>query len=154
MRFIVFVACALCLLAGCQSNVKTAANFCTEKSWYERGVEVGSQGGAAKLLDKYLERCKDAKTKENLREYQKGFIVGMKQYCTYNNGFALGASGDPLNTLCPAEFKEDFVAGYKMGKVKKREDQIFLDKAADDMWRKENHPKPAGPNTESSGGPQ
>lgn len=132
MNRIASVLCLFCLLHCFSSSTFAASDFCTEKTWFDRGVEVGSQGGSAKVLDKYMKKCKDAKTRENLRDYQRGFIVGMKQYCTFENGRKLGMLDKPINKLCPNEFSEEFVAGYKAGKSEKREIRKFMDDVSDD----------------------
>lgn len=141
MKRLLPISFFLTLILGFATNAYAAPNFCTEKSWYDRGLEVGARGGSARLLNKYMDKCKDAKTRENLRDYQRGFITGMKQYCTFENGRELAKMNKPMNELCPNEFSEDFIAGYKAGRIEKREMQKFLDDAGDDrMLPTENNP--------------
>jgi hypothetical protein len=51
----------------------------------------------------------------HLEVYLRGHKKGLKQYCNYNNGYALGERGSSYNQACSQTEFDDFYQGYQRG---------------------------------------
>ena len=54
-------------------------------------------------------------TEDDKKAYLKGREVGIPRYCTRQNGFSEGKSGDYYRNVCPPDLDPAFLRGYKLG---------------------------------------
>jgi len=105
-------------LVGCASTTEEdasqAENFCTDSNWTEVGKKVALSGKSVRTYLKYQERCPDL-TGANKESYLDGFTVGVKEYCTFENGYEAGDTGKENINVCPLELRAGYDKGYRKG---------------------------------------
>lgn len=106
-----FLLLSSLLFFGCS----TITSKDCQKDMYQFGHKHGSLG----LTKNYLEDIRDTCLKRNptldLSQYQKGFEIGWKEFCTPMRGFEMGRRSDPYIQFCPADKEEIFHQRYLMG---------------------------------------
>jgi hypothetical protein len=116
-------------LAGCTGNVKDFA--CTGQNWAEFGYKMGAEGRSVHEFDAHKSSCGANLEKGAVKAYLDGYTRGIVEFCTFDNGYALGNKKMPMNEHCPLEVKASFAKGYAAGKVDIEEKIHHLDKAID-----------------------
>lgn len=104
-----------------------ASNSCIGKNWVEQGMKDGKSGlpirkAIKTALDKHKKNCPEELRKSVAEDYQEGYIAGIKQFCTYENGVESGKKGRKDKTKCPADMRAGFMRGYEHGKKLVRQD--------------------------------
>ncbi|MDX2496117.1 MAG: DUF2799 domain-containing protein [Desulfuromusa sp.] len=89
---------------------------CLNADWQIIGIEDGSRGRGLAYIGKHREACAEYNVGPSLEQYQRGRSQGLKQYCTYSNGFGLGQRGNNFNDVCPPELIDDYQIGYQRGR--------------------------------------
>jgi len=84
-------------LSGCATLSKEE---CLVADWREVGFSDASQGYTQARVAEHRSACAEAKVTVNLDEYNSGFAQGLKNYCTVNTGFDLGAKGAGYPSQC------------------------------------------------------
>lgn len=108
-------------LFGCSTT--DSHHECQNMDWYELGRRAGTKGQPNKE-DEDLVRCQKSQTEAHQKIYLNGYNSGLSEYCTLENGFALGKSGQPSQASCPTPLNEAFNIGYERGqKVRELEIQ-------------------------------
>lgn len=119
---------AVLLLAGCATMDK---NECVNANWYAIGLEDGAQGRGVDRLGAHRRACAEHKVSPDGERYAAGHSEGLKSFCTYERGYALGRNGTSTSATCPPGLREDFLAGYGRGKqfydLNRRLDQVNAD---------------------------
>ena len=105
-------------LVGCQStsveDASQAENFCTDSNWSEVGHKVAASGKSVRTFLKYQERCQQLP--ETAKEaYLDGYTAGIKEYCTFENGYKAGDTGKENPNACPLELRAQYDEGFKRG---------------------------------------
>ena len=100
-------------LLGCQSNPKRT--LCETADWYELGRRAGAAGQASQV-EKERNRCDGHFEASQESIYTNGHNNGLAEYCTSDNGYALGKAGSAVNKVCPRPIDEGFLNGYARGK--------------------------------------
>ena len=111
--FITLNLIALCFLSACATMNRSE---CLNADWQIIGMEDGSRGQRLAYIGKHREACAEYNVAPDLEKYQQGRLQGLKQYCTYNNGFGLGQRGSNFNDVCPPGLIDDYQIGYQRGK--------------------------------------
>jgi uncharacterized protein DUF2799 len=116
---------AALLLAGCASMDK---GECVNANWYAIGLEDGAQGRGLERLGAHRRACAEHKVSPDGERYAAGHSEGLKSFCTYERGYALGRGGKAAGATCPPGLREDFLAGYGRGRelheLQRRLDQV------------------------------
>jgi len=119
---------AILLLAGCASMDKSE---CVNANWYAIGLEDGAQGRSVDRLGAHRRACAEHNVSPDGERYAAGHSEGLKSFCTYERGYALGRGGKTYAATCPPGLREDFLAGYQRGRVlhdlNRRLDQVNAD---------------------------
>ena len=119
---------AVLLLAGCASMDK---NECVSANWYAIGLEDGAQGRGVDRLGAHRRACAEHNVSPDGERYAAGHREGLKSFCTYERGYALGRSGKATAATCPPELRSGFLAGYGRGRelfdLQRRLDQVNAD---------------------------
>ena len=104
---------AMLLLAGCASLDRSE---CLSANWYAIGVEDGARGQSVERLGAHRRACAEHNVAPDAERYLAGHREGLKSFCTYERGYALGRAGKSASGTCPAELRDDFLAGYRQGR--------------------------------------
>ena len=98
------------ILAGCASMTEEE---CLTADWYERGVMDGRHGQPHDYLARHYEACAKVGVVPEDGLYHKGRAIGIRQYCTPENGERLGRQGSSYRNACPAELEGPFLERYR-----------------------------------------
>ena len=110
-----FAAIAACLaVAGCASRTLSESQ-CKANDWYTVGYADGSRGFDQSRLLQHDEACGEHGVVPDRAQYAAGWRDGIDHYCTPENGFDLGQSGDTYQRICPANLEEPFHTAYANG---------------------------------------
>ncbi len=109
------VSLVILFFSAC-SHGPTVATTCQELDWYELGRQDGAKGPKARRNERTVTaHCADSDTSLNEALYHNGFDAGVAHYCTPQNGFELGRSGQPAADICPPLTRAEFLAQHKRG---------------------------------------
>jgi hypothetical protein len=108
----IFLVSILLIIAGCASISK---EDCLLTDWYEIGRLDGRQGKPRTAFQGRAKSCLEHGINADRRAYYKGHDLGLKYYCTEQNGFQLGQQGRPYNAVCPLQLETAFRTGYDKG---------------------------------------
>jgi len=119
---------AVLLLAGCASMDKSE---CVNADWYAIGLEDGAQGRGVERLGTHRRACAEHNVSPDGERYAAGHREGLKSFCTYERGYALGRGGKSTSATCPPGLRDAFLAGYGHGRerhdLNRRLEQVNAD---------------------------
>ncbi len=101
----------LLALAGCASLDR---DECVNADWYAIGLEDGARGRAVERLGDHRRACAKHNVAPNSERYLAGRNDGLKNFCTYERGYAEGSAGRAYGAGCPQA--SNFLAGYQRGR--------------------------------------
>jgi hypothetical protein len=100
-------------LIGCSTLSK---NECLQANWYELGWRDGNLGKPRSLFQGHADACVKHNVRAEKAEYFRGRDDGLKNFCTYDNGFSQGRYGKSYNYVCPPDLEAPFLAGFSSGR--------------------------------------
>jgi hypothetical protein len=100
-------------LIGCSTLSK---NECLQANWYELGWKDGNLGKPRSLFQEHADACVKHNVRAEKTEYFRGRDDGLKNFCTYDNGFSKGRYGKSYNYVCPPDLEASFLAGFSKGR--------------------------------------
>lgn len=103
---------SMLLLSGCAT---LSESECRSADWYAIGFEDGAQGRPVSYLSEHRKACADYQVTPAFEPYRQGHEQGVAQYCTADNGFALGRRGGRYQNVCPPAQAAVFVPAYQRG---------------------------------------
>ena len=103
---------SLILLSGCATMNQ---DECSLADWRAVGYEQGSKGANANSFERYRKDCAKYQIKADFDRFVEGHREGLKSYCTFDGGKALGERGKPYNTVCSRQTFPDFEEGHRAG---------------------------------------
>jgi hypothetical protein len=109
------IASSLALLAlapGCASLDK---DECRTADWRAIGLEDGVQGRALDRLGDHRKACAKHGVTPDTDRYIAGRTEGLATYCTPDNGYRVGRTGETYRGVCPELSIPGFVAAYNRG---------------------------------------
>ena len=113
-KFKIILGVLLALMAGgCATLDKSE---CREADWKIIGLEDGARGHPLSYIGNHRKACAEYGIKPDLALYERGHAIGLKQFCTADNGFSLGRAGRAYNNVCPPALSGQFLAGYETGR--------------------------------------
>lgn len=101
------------LSASCTTMNQTE---CSLSNWSEIGVSDGERGLRSTHYSKYEEACASFGITVNSSAYITGWKTGIRRYCTSDNGFRVGNSGNLYPNSCPIEHKRSFLSAFELGR--------------------------------------
>ncbi len=105
-------------LSACQSpqgeDLQVTTNDCLNNNWNQIGAEIAVSGKSVRNFLKYKERCPNI-TPDDKAAYLEGYSLGIKEYCTFANGFKMGYEGGENVVVCPLELRTAYQKGLKKG---------------------------------------
>jgi len=108
--FILILAAAV---SGCQSKPVVAG--CEQRDWFELGRTDGAQGTSENKLKKYAMECPKQFRSEWETMYTNGRNAGLNEYCSPENAYELGRSGQTYLYVCPSTMEPQFLGDYRRG---------------------------------------
>lgn len=116
-------------LSACNSTSKSVdLDKCNQTNWNEVGYETAMSGKSVRYFNKFEEQCGIKLAKNAKSQYIEGFTLGIKEYCTYDNGFEIASKSLPNKKTCPFELRADFDKGYKVAAAALKEQKEILQK--------------------------
>ncbi len=106
---------ATLLLSGCSGNVKEVS--CASKDWRQAGYETAHEGKSVRTFDTLKSACETPPGEAQKRQFIDGFTHGIIEYCSYENGYKVGAANEPMRDVCPTEVRENYAKGYRSGQL-------------------------------------
>lgn len=103
----------LLVLSGCASMDESQ---CLNADWYAVGVEDGAAGRPLARLGDHRRACAKHGVAPQAERYMAGRNEGLKSFCTYDHGYALGRAGHGHADVCPEPLAANFSAGYRDGR--------------------------------------
>ena len=103
----------LFVLSSCASLNKEK---CVETDWTKKGQQDGQYGQGPDLFASYEKTCQGFGVNISETHYQAGYKKGLKSYCTYKAGYALGNTGEEPLAHCEdvsPTFKKGFDEGFR-----------------------------------------
>ena len=89
---------------------------CVNANWKIVGMEDGAKGRALAYLSNHRKACAEYNVTPDYEDYRIGHAEGLRQYCTYSNGFYLGERGRSMNDFCPDDLAGQYKLGYENGR--------------------------------------
>jgi len=116
-------------LTACSSTTQSVnLDNCSQSNWSEFGYETAISGKSVRHFNKFEEQCGENLAKNAKSQYLDGFTIGIKEYCTYDNGFKLASKSLPNKNTCPFELRAEFDKGYKVAALVQKELQKSVKK--------------------------
>ena len=129
MKNVFAVSLSLLILVGCQSN-DTYVNCDVNTDWQQLGVKTAQSGQDVRTFDQYKNACGSALPEDAQTLYLDGYTAGIKEYCSYENGFERGQKGLQDPKVCPLEIRAEFDKGFRIGSLDRREKKENTELAA------------------------
>ncbi len=93
-----------------------SADKCQSTDWFSVGRDTGAKGKSTEKITKTHASCQKKGVDISLDQYQKGWQMGISQYCSHDNAFNLGFKKKRPSKNCPIDLKQDFDQFYAWGK--------------------------------------
>jgi hypothetical protein len=136
MKNLIVTCFVAALLTACQStsdNATDITTLCNNDNWTEFGHKTALAGKSVRTFNTYKDKCADKLPQTAKETYLTGFRAGLKEFCTYENGYKTAEVGKENTKLCPLELRAEFDLGYTKGykdlKDKKSEAKRLADQA-------------------------
>ena len=104
----------LTMLSGCGGNVKNV--HCKGLNWSQQGYEAAQSGKSVREFDQFRNQCGERLEAGAMNAYVDGYGTGIREYCTYDNGYAQGFTKKTMSDFCPTELRQVYEKGYRAGK--------------------------------------
>ena len=121
------------------------AEFCANTYWEQHGESDGKKGLSYKLVAVYKERCGEQFSKDEIKQYKKGYIAGIKEFCNYDNGYKLGYRNESNPKSCPFELANNFNKGFREGRSKYFVEKSIRENAIREVETEESYITSPGP---------
>lgn len=115
IRILAILITAGCFsLTGCET---ISEDDCKIGAWSEYGYDDGLNGRPSDRISDYAKRCQEFGVKPDMEVYLDGYNLGIKKYCTYEQGYERGENGESYNQACSGPLAVDFAPGYDEGRA-------------------------------------
>ncbi|MCB0367237.1 MAG: DUF2799 domain-containing protein [Bdellovibrionaceae bacterium] len=114
--YIFYILTAGMVLSSCVTNPPLDRQGCENADWYELGRRDGAQGLPVNVYESRRQDCglKSEIARENL--YLNGRNAGLVDFCTSDNGFEMGRTGQIYYYVCPVDEEVEFLSRYRVGR--------------------------------------
>lgn len=103
---------AIASLSGCAT---LSEGECRVADWYDVGQRDGVEGRSEDYILQHAKACGKYGQAPNRERWMDGRFVGLAQYCTVRNGFAVGNAGNGYGGVCRVRDEDAFLHGYGAG---------------------------------------
>jgi len=108
-------ACAAILIAA-TSCATLDEEQCQTVDWRALGQQDGMNGRPMSYIDQHRDACAKHKLPVQEAPWHEGWAVGIRLYCTPQNGLQVGQAGSHYAGSCPADLRAGFESAYLVGK--------------------------------------
>ncbi len=91
-------------------------NQCRTVDWRQLGRDDGQVGRNSSYVDEHRRSCERHRLPIDASSWRDGWEVGIRQYCTPQNGLNEGIAGRSYANSCPADLRAGFEEPYRIGK--------------------------------------
>lgn len=103
-------------LSGCTSTPQRKETRCAGIDWWEMGRTDGVAGVEfQKGLAEHAAQCSGTTHPVDLTLYENGRDAGLVDYCSPQQGLAVGHSGSRYEHVCPSYLETSFLEQYRVG---------------------------------------
>lgn len=110
------VAPALLAAACTTAPPAERAAACQATDWNNYGYNDGLLGVPAADRAKHFADCAELGHPADVAAYNAARANGLSEYCTVENGYAIGYSGRSYRGVCPPHLAQNFSQGYDRGR--------------------------------------
>lgn len=110
-----FIVASLFLFLSHQA-LALSADKCQSTDWFAVGRDSGVKGQPSDQIMKTHRDCQKKGVDISLEQYQKGWQMGISEYCSPDSAFNLGFKKKSPSKFCPIDMKSDFDQFYAWGK--------------------------------------
>lgn len=103
----------LLVLSGCAT---LSREECVAGNWHQIGVQDGQNGRYVSRINDHRSACRDTPAIIDEAAYRAGRQIGLRSYCTPQNGFRIGSSGNNAANVCPASTATNFLQAHQFGR--------------------------------------
>lgn len=89
---------------------------CETSNWRDLGQRNGQDGRASSYIIEHEKACSRFGVPVDSASWRAGWEIGIRQYCTPQNGLAQGKEGKSYSQSCPAAVAPGFLRTYAIGK--------------------------------------
>ena len=89
---------------------------CEARDWYQVGFQDGEQGYRAERLSDHQKACREYGIDIVSGSYHRGRKEGLTLFCTPENAYEYGRSGQHYQGVCPPRHQKAFLKAYRAGK--------------------------------------
>ena len=115
----------LFILSSCTILTKEE---CESIDWVQKGSKDALEGRTKDEFQDYQMACSENGVKISKRSYYKGFIQGLRKFCTYKSGYQFGLQDRYYRSTCPPKAGKKFLRGYNQGikeaELQEREEEL------------------------------
>ena len=113
----VWVVSALAASAMALSTCATLnEDECKAADWYQLGQSDGGAGQPSNYVELHREACAKHGIPANDTLWFQGWQLGIRVYCTPQNGLQVGRDGQSYKSSCPVDLAPEFLNAYQVGK--------------------------------------
>lgn len=144
MKLYIFLGLLILTLTGCSTTenedkeLTAQQNFCENNDWTEIGYKQAISGKSVRSFEIYKKKCGDNLIASSKSTFLDGYTHGIKEYCTFDNGYELATKTLSMTNICPHELREDFTKGYETAKRLDKEKRARLQKTKEQWDNKKN----------------
>lgn len=109
------------LLAIFSSCAIMSESECENGDWSQYGRQDAMNGKPNSRFFERRKACYEHGIKGDENTYRQGYQEGLKNYCTFENGFEVGSRGEDYAKICPTDSHKELVRGHIIGKVRYEE---------------------------------
>lgn len=92
-------------------------NECINADWRSIGYEDGARGFKTSRIGAHRKACAEYDITPDFEAYERGRRQGLQEWCTPQNGYALGVRGKLYNGVCPKALEPAYLEAYNQGKA-------------------------------------
>jgi hypothetical protein len=108
------LAAGLVVLSACATLNE---DQCRDANWQQLGYDDGQAGRHASHIDLHRQACQRHNLPIQAEEWRAGWEIGIRQYCTPQNGLNEGRAGRSYANSCPDDLRADFEDAYRVAKA-------------------------------------
>ncbi len=117
VRFVLALAGALTASAALTSCATLDEKQCTSVDWRQLGEDNGAHGQPSDFVERHVDACSRYNLPVDRTSWREGWEVGIRRYCTPQNGLNEGRAGHSYAGSCPPEVAFGFEDAYRAGKA-------------------------------------
>lgn len=115
---------------------------CENGDWSQYGRKDAMEGKAHSKFFERRKTCYEYGIKGDEKSYRQGYEEGLRNYCTFENGFKIGSLGEKYAKICPSNSYKELARGHMIGinrfEEKKRHEE-FKKQVSESIQRRQEY---------------